>query len=97
MAGKANEEVVKKPIPPANKKESTRVIYIGPNLSNGRLAQYTVFKDGVPKHLEDVIEKNPVIKDLFVPLARLADAQAKIATVGTIEHQAYQLILKGVE
>ncbi|MNE76958.1 hypothetical protein D3C80_1732330 [compost metagenome] len=56
-----------------------------------------MFKDGVPKHLEDVIEKNPVIKDLFVPLARLADAQAKIATVGTIEHQAYQLILKGVE
>lgn len=85
----------KKTTPSGSNKE--RMIYAGPNLSNGRLAQYTVFKEGLPKHLDDVIEKNPVIKDLFVPLERLADVQSKIAAVGTLEYQAFQSILKGVE
>lgn len=94
MASKS-KDTNKKTTPSASEKE--RVIYVGPNLSNGRLAQYTVFKEGLPKHLDDVIEKNPVIKDLFVPLKRLADVQSKIATVGTLENQAFLSILKGVE
>lgn len=97
MATKAEGTNEKKNAPVNQNPKQPRLIYVGPNLGNGRLAQYTVFKEGIPKHLDDVVEKYPLITELFVPVPNLAVAQAKIATVGSLEYQAYQSVLRGVE
>ncbi len=63
-----------------NSKESKR-IYIGPNLSNGRLAHATVFCGGFPEPVAALIKANPWMAQLFVPVedyaAKLAERNRK--------------------
>lgn len=98
-----SDEVKKEPKKVAGKEAKDveypkdRLIYVGPNLGHGLLAQYTVFREGIPKHLEDLQGKYPLISDLFVPVSKLAYMQERISRPGTLEHQAYQSIVKGVE
>lgn len=66
-----------------------QLIYVGPNLEHGRLAQYTVFSDGVPGHLSDLIEAHPSIHDLIVPVGELGNVQIRISQPGTPEHTAF--------
>ena len=57
------------------KPASAKLIYIGPNLSRGRLLQYQVFIGGLPTHLEEEFEAMPALKRLFVPVAELNAAK----------------------
>jgi hypothetical protein len=62
------------------------VCYIGPNLSVRGLAQYQVFKGGIPSaHAGD-----PVLCRLFVPVADLRQAQAALRAEGSPEWSAYR-------
>lgn len=71
-------------------KKPQQMIYVGPNLSGGRLSSYSVFKDGIPAYLSDLIDKQPAIKNLIVPLSELSKAQSRKDAPGTLEHQAYK-------
>jgi hypothetical protein len=69
-----------------------QLIYIGPSLPHGVLAQHTVFRDGVPKYLDEVRQKYPQVDTLIVPVAQLLKAQAELQRKGTEIQQAYQAL-----
>lgn len=67
-----------------SEKKTDPMIYIGPNLSNGVLSRFTVFKDGVPEHIAD-----PEVSRLIVPVQKLGDALVRLSQSGTAEHSTY--------
>ena len=76
----------------SKKQESanTKLIYIGPNLSRGRLLQYQVFIGGLPTHLEAEFEALPALKRLFVPIAEMATAAEQAKQKGTPLNKYYK-------
>ncbi len=79
----ANEETTRK--------ES--IIYCGPNLSNGILQQFAIFKGELPKHIKDHIKKYPAIEGLFVAPSALSQVRNNIKTEGTKEYILFNQIL----
>lgn len=77
---------------PSPKQE--QIIYCGPNIHGGILQRYTIFKGGLPTHLEDLFKKCPAIKSLFVPVTELARTEKAIATKGTPENALFNEVLK---
>ena len=71
------------------KNQAGRLIYVGPPHKGGKLLKYQVFIGGLPTHIDDVFEKCPQIKNLFVPIAELAAAEKDIAKAGTPMHKYY--------
>jgi len=80
---------------PAKPQLSETLIYIGPSLSRGRLAQYTTFRGGLPERVEALKEEYPKLGRLIVPVSQLSEAKARAATVGTAEQTAVQEIMGG--
>ncbi|RNB72173.1 hypothetical protein [Brevibacillus panacihumi] len=80
-----------KEVRPKKKAPTDQWIYIGPNLSGGRLARHTVFRGSIPKYLDD-LQKQPAFRDLLVPLERLSEAQSRVIQPGTAEYLAYQAL-----
>ena len=74
-----------------------RFIYCGPNIPGGALQRYAVFKGGFPGHLDDLFDKCPAIKCLFVPVTSLAKAEQSINTKGTSEHSYFQDALQFIK
>ena len=70
--------------------QQTKLIYVGPNTKNGVLMKYTVFKGGIPSHIQELFEKKPNLKYLFVPIQNMAKAQQDINTLGTPLNKYYQ-------
>ena len=70
-----------------------RLVYCGPNIPGGALQRYTVFKNGLPLHLNDLFKQCPSVKSLFVPVADLARIEQAINTMGTPEHSQFQAVL----
>lgn len=66
-------------------KQEDSLIYCGPNLPKGILNQFTVYRGGLPKHLDSYFEKCPAIKRLFVPVDNMAATMQAIKTAGTSE------------
>lgn len=73
-----------------------QLIYCGPNIPGGVLQRYTVFKGGLPEHLNALFDKCPAIRLLFVPVADLARAERAIATKGTPENAYFNEVLQFV-
>lgn len=67
-------------------------IYIGPNLEQGRLLAYTVFREGVPPYLKDLRQKHSELDALIVPVSGLKEGLEKINLAGTIENLAFHAI-----
>jgi len=65
-----------------------KVIYVGPTLSEGRLSFSTVFEDGLPMYLVEIITRHPWFKQLFVPISEL-----NMAIKATKEKGSYLNIL----
>lgn len=53
------------------------VVYIGPTIENV-VSKNIVFNNGIPKYLNDEIEKQPLIKNLIVPINQLASARNEL-------------------
>lgn len=75
-------------------KSAEKLIYIGPNLSRGRLLQYQVFIGGLPTHLEEEFAAMPALKRLFVPVAELNAAMAQAKQPGTPLNKYYKEALE---
>lgn len=71
-------------------KQSKRLIYIGPNLSRGRLLQYQVFIGGLPEHLDAEFDEFPQLKQLFVSVEQLNEAVEAARKAGTPLNKYYK-------
>lgn len=72
-------------------KNDEKVMYIGPTLY-GVVKNGAVFSGGIPKTLERLTEKKPVIKHLMVPLSGIVQAKREISTEGTVAAVAWRRI-----
>mgnify|MGYP000114967226 CR=1 FL=1 len=74
---------------------SEQTIYIGPNLRG--LAQYTVFRDAMPVSVARMMENQPAIQQLVVPIGQIGAGTKRMNRTGTIEHKAYNQLRKDVK
>ncbi len=73
-----------------------RLIYVGPNIPGGILHKFTVFKGGIPKHIEPLIKKCSVIEKMFVPVKEFPEKSKAIEQKGTPENIFYRQIIEFV-
>lgn len=82
----------------AKAQEPVKRIYVGP--PSLQITKYTVLESDFPPHLQTLVEQCPDVAKLFVPIADLQAAEARIAKKGTLEHRAYNNVfefLKGAK
>lgn len=76
---------------PKPEKPAEPLIYIGPSLRNGQLIRSTVFKAGkLPAHVQYLIDDCTALKSLFVPVSKLAQAEAKLTQKASVERARYE-------
>ncbi len=68
-----------------------QVMYIGPTL-RGVAKSGAVFSGGIPKDLEKLAAKKPIINNLLVPLSGIVQATKDVKTEGTVAAVAYERI-----
>lgn len=68
-----------------------QVMYIGPTL-RGVAKSGAVFSGGIPKKLEKLTTKKPIIKNLIVPISGIVQAKKDVDTEGTVAAVAYDRI-----
>lgn len=73
-------------------KDAKQVIYLGPNSAELGLTTGTVYIDGIPAV---VGEEQAMLRLLFVPINKIAEAQQELATEGTAMNTAYLEFKKG--
>lgn len=76
------------------KSKTKRLIYIGPALSRGRLVKYQIFIGGMPGHLDEEFTKCPQIKQLFVPVNKLIEAEKEVQKAGTPLNKYYKMAME---
>lgn len=82
-------EIVEKTV---KTKDAKQVIYLGPNSAELGLTTGTVYIDGIPAV---VGEDKAMLRLLFVPINKIAEAQQELATEGTAMNAAYLEFKKG--
>jgi hypothetical protein len=70
------------------------LIYCGPSLPGGLLRQHTVYRNGLPKYLEEHFKKCPALRQLFVPVEELSATTQAVQTAGSAESIYYAEVLK---
>lgn len=55
-------------------------IYIGRSLPRGKLEQYTVFANGIPAHVQKLIDTQPLLRELIVSVSNVQEARRQLAT-----------------
>lgn len=86
----------KKPVVPEPKPPEEQLIYLGPTLSGGRLAQNAVFRGGVPTQLGYLFELEPDLGLMIVPVERLVETRKLIQELGTPQNAVFERLAKGV-
>lgn len=66
------------------RKENKKVMYLGPTI-RGVVKNGAVFEGGIPKNLEKIAGKKPIIQNLIVPLENIVDVSKNIRVEGTAE------------
>lgn len=74
----------------AKNKKTEKLIYIGPNLSRGRLLQYQVFIGGLPEYLDAEFDEFPQLEKLFVSVEQLNRALEEVQQTGTPLNKYYK-------
>lgn len=74
------------------KKEGNKntFIYLGPNVPGGMLNTGSVYKSGIPKHLDDLINDIPEISKMFIDVNKAGKAKVDISQQGTELFRLYQ-------
>lgn len=73
------------------RKENKKVMYLGPTI-RGVVKNGAVFEGGIPKNLEKIAGKKPIIQNLIVPLENIVDVSKNIRVEGTAEAIAFDNI-----
>jgi hypothetical protein len=77
---------------PSNENKGS-LIYLGPNIPS-IINRFTVYKDGMPKHLDKNFQDCPDIQKLFVPVAKLSEVLEKINKTGTPYNVWYSTVIE---
>lgn len=65
-------------------------IYVGPTLKGGRLARYTIFKNGIlPRDIAKIAEEHKAINRLIIPVGKLAEFEARLRDKSGAEAALY--------
>lgn len=76
-----------------SKKES--LIYCGGNFASGKLASYTVFKNGViPENVKAMIEKCPALNGLIVKVDNFSSVMNKLQDRNSAVYQLFKEVEK---
>ena len=75
------------------RKENKKVMYLGPTI-RGVVKNGAVFEGGIPKNLEKIAGKKPIIQNLIVPLENIVDVSKNIRVEGTAEAIAFDKIVE---
>ena len=75
-------------------KDAKQVIYLGPNSAELGLSTGTVYIDGIPATVDEDKDK-AMLRLLFVPINKIAEAQQELPTEGTAMNTAYLEFKKG--
>jgi len=78
-------------------KKSEALIYCGPNLPNGELNRYAIYRNGVPKHISKHVEKCAAISHLFIPVSKLNEVKQKMQSPGNKENTWYTQVVQYVQ
>ena len=70
----------------------TQTIYVGPTISKFGLIRNQVFLDGLPGHIKALIEEQPLVEQLIVPLEELSTALNDVQAKGTHLHHVAQVL-----
>lgn len=89
IVGNEMAEAVENPV---KYNDAKQVIYLGPNSAELGLTTGTVYIDGIPAV---VGEDKAMLRLLFVPINKIAEAQQELATEGTAMSAAYLEFKKG--
>lgn len=76
------------------KKEGRTVMYVGPTIRNV-VAAGSLYSNGLPEKLKKEMEKQPLIKELVVPVERLAEVKKELAIPGSGMAIIYGKIITG--
>lgn len=74
-------------------------VYVGPSIPRGRLRANAIFRgnrEDVLAYLADVVKDYPQVKNLIVPINRLAFYSARVKTPGNIAHKHYNDIISAM-
>lgn len=74
----------------AKAKKTEKKMYIGPDLSRGRLQHGQVYIGGLPTHLAVEFESLPALERLFVPLTEVDAAIKETKKAGTPLNKYYR-------
>lgn len=85
-------EIMETTVKTKDAKDAKQVIYLGPNSAELGLSTGTVYIDGIPA---TVGEDKAMLRLLFVPINKIAEAQQELATEGTAMNTAYLEFKKG--
>lgn len=78
----------KKAATPVRAAEAT--IYVGPPLAGGKLAKFTIFKDGkLLPHVQRLADLHRCVRDLIVPVSKLSEVQKRLADASSVEALRY--------
>ena len=74
--------------------EVEKLVYVGPQLPRGRLKTNTIFegtRDQIlaSPEMVEVLKRYPLVKNMLVPVSKLAEAKRKIAAGGNALHKFY--------
>ena len=74
--------------------EAEKLVYVGPQLPRGRLKTNKIFEGTreqiiASPEMEEVLKRYPLVKNMLVPVSKLAEAKQKIAAGGNALHKFY--------
>ncbi|MBI9092468.1 MAG: hypothetical protein JEZ12_24895 [Desulfobacterium sp.] len=77
------------------KEKGVSLVYIGPNMGRDLLmTQFSTFKNGLPLPVKEQFDSDKEFKALFVPVADLGSARAKLADPGSRLARAFRAIVQ---
>lgn len=68
------------------------LIYCGPSFPGGELQQFSIYKNGIPKNVEEIKKECPAITHLFKPVSQLAATRVNFGKVGSRDHQLFSAV-----
>lgn len=74
--------------------EPEKLVYVGPQLPRGRLKTNKIFEGTreqilASPEMAEVLKRYPLVKNMLVPVSKLAEAKQKIAAGGNALHKFY--------
>lgn len=74
---------------PERKEAKGAVVYIGPAIKDVAVAG-GVYTNGLPERLKDEIGRRPALRELVVPVEKLAEAKKELAKPGSALAEIYK-------